>query len=99
MTSATWCCAKPLAGCWRSCAERTPWRGIGGDEFVIVYDPNDLSSRNIVERIDRALSAPISITPDMVRELPGEHRQSPILERSDTTERRCSPRPTRRCTK
>ena len=36
---------------------------IGGDEFVIVYAPNDPSSRNLVERIDRALSAPISITP------------------------------------
>jgi len=36
---------------------------IGGDEFVIVYAPNDPSSRQLVERIDQALSAPISITP------------------------------------
>ncbi|MEP7203038.1 MAG: sensor domain-containing diguanylate cyclase [Ilumatobacteraceae bacterium] len=36
---------------------------IGGDEFVIVYAPNDPTSHNLVERIDRALSAPIDITP------------------------------------
>lgn len=36
---------------------------IGGDEFVIVYEPNDPSSYNLVQRIDRALSAPITITP------------------------------------
>ena len=36
---------------------------IGGDEFVIVYEPNDPSSYNLVQRIDRALSAPIVITP------------------------------------
>jgi diguanylate cyclase (GGDEF)-like protein len=38
----------------------------GGDEFVIVYDPNDASSHNIVDRIDQALSAPIYVTLDMV---------------------------------
>jgi len=38
----------------------------GGDEFVIVYDPNDASSVNIVDRIDRALAAPIYVTLDMV---------------------------------
>jgi diguanylate cyclase (GGDEF)-like protein/PAS domain S-box-containing protein len=38
----------------------------GGDEFVIVFDPNDVSSRNIVDRIDRALAAPIYVTLDMV---------------------------------
>lgn len=35
---------------------------IGGDEFVIVYEPNDPNSRNLVPRLDRALSEPISIT-------------------------------------
>ena len=38
----------------------------GGDEFVIVFDPNDVSSHNIVDRIDRALAAPIYVTLDMV---------------------------------
>jgi diguanylate cyclase (GGDEF)-like protein/PAS domain S-box-containing protein len=38
----------------------------GGDEFVIVYDPNDASSHNIVDRIDQALAAPIYVTLDMV---------------------------------
>ena len=38
----------------------------GGDEFVIVYDPNAANSRDIVERIDRALAAPIYVAPDMV---------------------------------
>jgi diguanylate cyclase (GGDEF)-like protein/PAS domain S-box-containing protein len=35
---------------------------IGGDEFVIVYEPNDPNSPNLVPRIDRALSEPINIT-------------------------------------
>ncbi len=39
---------------------------IGGDEFVIVYEPNEASSRNLVQRINRALSAPIHITPTTV---------------------------------
>ena len=39
---------------------------IGGDEFVIVYEPNEASSRNLVQRIERALSAPIHITPTTV---------------------------------
>ena len=38
----------------------------GGDEFVIVSDPNDASSHNIVDRIDQALAAPIYVTLDMV---------------------------------
>jgi diguanylate cyclase (GGDEF)-like protein/PAS domain S-box-containing protein len=38
----------------------------GGDEFVIVFDPNDVNSHNIVDRIDRALAAPIYVTLDMV---------------------------------
>ena len=37
---------------------------LGGDEFVVVYEPNDPDSDNLIERIDRALSQPISITPD-----------------------------------
>ena len=36
---------------------------IGGDEFVIVYESNHTTSYNLVKRIDRALSAPIKITP------------------------------------
>ncbi|MEY2446441.1 MAG: hypothetical protein QOE00_3021 [Ilumatobacteraceae bacterium] len=39
---------------------------IGGDEFVIVYEPNAASSRHLVQRIDRALSAPIHITPTTI---------------------------------
>ena len=35
---------------------------IGGDEFVIVYAPNDVDSRNLIARIDRALAEPISIS-------------------------------------
>ena len=31
---------------------------IGGDEFVIVYEPNDANSHFILQRIDRALAAP-----------------------------------------
>lgn len=38
---------------------------IGGDEFVIVYEPSDPNSRNLVPRLDRALSEPISITPSI----------------------------------
>ena len=36
---------------------------LGGDEFVIVYEPIDANSRNLIERIDRSLSAPIIISP------------------------------------
>jgi diguanylate cyclase (GGDEF)-like protein/PAS domain S-box-containing protein len=35
---------------------------LGGDEFAIVYEPNDPSSANLIERIDEALSRPIYIT-------------------------------------
>ncbi len=34
---------------------------IGGDEFVIVYEPNDPNSDNLIERLDEALSEPISV--------------------------------------
>jgi diguanylate cyclase (GGDEF)-like protein/PAS domain S-box-containing protein len=43
---------------------------IGGDEFVIVYEPNDPNSRNLVPRLDRALSEPISITPSITVRCP-----------------------------
>ncbi len=36
---------------------------LGGDEFVVVYEPNDPNSTNLIQRIDRAVSAPIEITP------------------------------------
>lgn len=35
---------------------------IGGDEFVIVYAPNDANSFNLIPRIDRALAEPIFIS-------------------------------------
>ncbi len=35
---------------------------LSGDEFVIVYEPNDPNSDNLIARIDEALSAPIKIT-------------------------------------
>lgn len=34
----------------------------GGDEFVIVYAPNDANSFNLIPRIDRALAEPIAIS-------------------------------------
>jgi diguanylate cyclase (GGDEF)-like protein/PAS domain S-box-containing protein len=43
---------------------------IGGDEFVIVFEPNDPNSRNLVTRIDRALSEPINITPSIAVRCP-----------------------------
>ncbi|HEY0519083.1 MAG TPA: sensor domain-containing diguanylate cyclase [Ilumatobacteraceae bacterium] len=43
---------------------------IGGDEFVIVYEPNDPNSKNLVPRIDRALSASIDITPSIAVHCP-----------------------------
>jgi diguanylate cyclase (GGDEF)-like protein/PAS domain S-box-containing protein len=36
---------------------------LGGDEFLVVYEPNDPSSDNLIARIDQVLSAPIDITP------------------------------------
>jgi diguanylate cyclase (GGDEF)-like protein/PAS domain S-box-containing protein len=39
---------------------------IGGDEFVIVYEPNDPNSLNLIQRIDRALSEPMNLLPNVV---------------------------------
>jgi diguanylate cyclase (GGDEF)-like protein/PAS domain S-box-containing protein len=36
---------------------------IGGDEFVIVYEPSDTSSDDLIPRIKNALSSPITIGP------------------------------------
>ena len=36
---------------------------VGGDEFVIVFEPNDANSRHLIDRVERALSAPIRLTP------------------------------------
>ncbi len=38
---------------------------LGGDEFVVVYQPDAAGSNNLVDRIDEALSEPITITPDV----------------------------------
>jgi len=35
---------------------------IGGDEFVVVYEPNDPNRDDVVARIESAVSAPINIT-------------------------------------
>ena len=35
---------------------------VGGDEFVIVFQPNDPSSHNLTRRLDHGLSAPINIS-------------------------------------
>ncbi len=35
---------------------------VGGDEFVIVYEPNDTNSHNLIVRLDHALSEPIEIS-------------------------------------
>lgn len=43
---------------------------VGGDEFVVVYEPNDIGSDGLVERIDRDLSTPINITPTVVVNCP-----------------------------
>jgi diguanylate cyclase (GGDEF)-like protein/PAS domain S-box-containing protein len=42
---------------------------VGGDEFVIVYEP-DADSQNLMERLDWALSVPINITPTTVVSCP-----------------------------
>jgi diguanylate cyclase (GGDEF)-like protein/PAS domain S-box-containing protein len=34
---------------------------VGGDEFIVVFEPDDPSSSNLVRRLDEALSAPIDI--------------------------------------
>jgi diguanylate cyclase (GGDEF)-like protein/PAS domain S-box-containing protein len=36
---------------------------IGGDEFVIVYEPNDTTTNDLIPRIKAALATPIHITP------------------------------------
>ena len=43
---------------------------IGGDEFVIVYEPNDADSHDLTLRIGRSLSEPIKITPTMAVSCP-----------------------------
>jgi diguanylate cyclase (GGDEF)-like protein/PAS domain S-box-containing protein len=43
---------------------------IGGDEFVIVYEPDDPLSPDLVGRIDRALAEPINITPGIAVRCP-----------------------------
>ena len=35
---------------------------VGGDEFVIVFQPNDANSHNLVARLDEGLSEPIHIS-------------------------------------
>ena len=35
---------------------------IGGDEFVIVFEPNDPNSHNLVQRLDAALAEPIRLS-------------------------------------
>jgi diguanylate cyclase (GGDEF)-like protein/PAS domain S-box-containing protein len=35
---------------------------VGGDEFVIVFQPNDPNSNNLIARLDRGLSEPIKIS-------------------------------------
>jgi len=39
---------------------------LGGDEFVVVYEPNDVGSDSLVERIDSGLASPINITSSIV---------------------------------
>ncbi len=43
---------------------------VGGDEFVVVYEPNDAGSDHLVQRIEQELSAPINITPTIVVSCP-----------------------------
>lgn len=39
---------------------------IGGDEFLIVFEPNESGQNNLVARLDGALAAPIEISPSVV---------------------------------
>ncbi|MEP7112846.1 MAG: sensor domain-containing diguanylate cyclase [Ilumatobacteraceae bacterium] len=39
---------------------------VGGDEFTVIYEPNEPESVNLIQRLDQALSAPINITPTIV---------------------------------
>jgi len=43
---------------------------LGGDEFVIVFEPNDENSRNLIDRIEQALSLPIRIAPSITVRCP-----------------------------
>ena len=43
---------------------------VGGDEFVVLYEPNDAMSDDFIQRIDRALAAPINISPTIVVSCP-----------------------------
>ncbi|MBI4885228.1 MAG: sensor domain-containing diguanylate cyclase [Actinobacteria bacterium] len=43
---------------------------VGGDEFAIAYELTETGSNHIIQRIDRALSAPINIAPDTVVSCP-----------------------------
>jgi diguanylate cyclase (GGDEF)-like protein/PAS domain S-box-containing protein len=43
---------------------------IGGDEFVIVFEPNDPVSDNLVPRMDAALAEPITISPGVAVRCP-----------------------------
>ncbi|MGZ4679096.1 MAG: diguanylate cyclase [Ilumatobacteraceae bacterium] len=43
---------------------------IGGDEFVIVFEPSDTHSHNLISRIDRGLSEPIKISPTTIVSCP-----------------------------
>ena len=47
---------------------------VGGDEFVIVYEPTDPSSDKLIERLEAALAAPFEITDIHHGPLPGKHR-------------------------
>ena len=48
---------------------------LGGDEFVIVYEPNDPSADNLVQRLEQALSEPIRVRIGVIRGLPSQHRR------------------------
>lgn len=39
---------------------------VGGDEFVIVYEPNETNSHNIVQRLDHVLGRPIRVSATVV---------------------------------
>ena len=43
---------------------------VGGDEFVIAYEPEESDSINLLHRIDRALSVPIDIAPGIAVSCP-----------------------------
>ena len=43
---------------------------LAGDEFVIVYEPNDPNSDTLIQRVEAALSAPITIAPDVAVHCP-----------------------------